>query len=91
MDMKLDKGMMMLVMPDGQMKTMPMDGQMMMKDNMDMMTKMSMPMAAPMMVMMGNDGKMHTVGCQARSDRLYFVANRKLENCQARQELQYVR
>ena len=59
MDMKMDKGMTMMVMPDGKVMTMPMD-QKMMDANMDMMKKMSTPMMAPMMMMMSSDGKMYT-------------------------------
>lgn len=60
MDMKMEKGTVMMMMPDGMVKTMPMADKAMMGTDMDMMRKMSMPMSAPMMVMMGSDGMMYT-------------------------------
>ena len=68
MDMKMDKGMTMMVMPDGMVMTMPMMDQKMAAANMDMMKKMSTPMMAPMMVMMGSDGKMYTAPDVKMSD-----------------------
>ena len=60
MDMRMDKGMTVMVMPDGTVMSMPMMDEKMMSANMDMMKKMSTPMMAPMMLMMGTDGKMYT-------------------------------
>jgi hypothetical protein len=49
-------------------KTMPMMDKSMMGADMDMMKKMSKPMSAPMMVMMGSDGKMYTTPDMKMSD-----------------------
>ena len=68
MDMKMEKGMVMMMMPDGKVVTMPMTDQKMMNESMDMMKKMSKPMTSPMMVMMGTDGRMYIAEDMKMSD-----------------------
>lgn len=61
-------GMMMMISPDGHMQTMKMTDPKMKSMMSDMMMKNGQTMTAPMMIMMGSDGKMHMMPDAMMSD-----------------------